>query len=107
MPAININRFLSHSELPQPILFKEVDTSLDHLQEFLDMYSHIATRFTIDDDHVGRTAVCAFLDTHIQGVMVYSRKDRIKNYMIQQGFHCTLDTSNPKAIIQCHKILKQ
>ncbi|KAG2195460.1 hypothetical protein INT47_000425 [Mucor saturninus] len=89
--------FLSHSQLPQPVLFKNIDTSKEFshiLQPFLDAHSDAATRFTIDDDNVGRGLVCAFFkDPQIKGVMVYAKKHDIKAYMSQQGYPCGLGSS--------------
>lgn len=89
--------FLSHSQLPQPILFKDIDTSKDLsnlIQIFMDTYAATATRFTIDDDNVGRGLICAFFrDSQIKGVMVYAKKNEIKEYLTKQGFHCTLESA--------------
>lgn len=95
--------YLLHSQLPQPIRFKDVDTSLDLLQDFLDKYTPLTNKFTIDDDNVGRGVVCAFLDEGLEGVMVYAKKDVIKEFMTLQGFQCTLQESNLKPLIQCQK----
>jgi hypothetical protein len=81
--SLNImtGEFLTHSELPLPIRFKDTDSSNDDilLQSFINTCSDSATKFTIDDDNIRRVLVCAFLHhDDIKGVMVYSKKTRFK-----------------------------
>lgn len=87
---------MKHSELPQPILFKDIvkDQDLAELKKFIDRYSKRASRFTVTDDGVGRGLVCAFLQAGdpIQGIMLYSNKETIKNYFYQQGYYNSNNT---------------
>lgn len=97
-----MNRFLLHSELPQPIRFKDINTSReldDILQNFIDTYSATATRFITDDDNVGRGSVCAFIrdSSEMKGVMVYAKRNEIKEYLTIQGFQCRLKKVSPSS----------
>lgn len=93
--------YMAHKDLPRPAVFKSIQKPRNELQEqlqgFLD--AHTGSRFTIDDDNVGRSLVCAVAGD-IKGIMLYSMKEEIKDYMEKQDFQCL---NNGSGVIQCTK----
>jgi hypothetical protein len=92
--------YMAHKDLPRPALFKSIQKPQNELPEqlqgFLD--AHSGRRFTIDDDSVGRSLVCA-IENDVKGIMLYSMKQEIREYMEKKGFQC----SDRGGVIQCTK----